>query len=158
MFELNMKPTRSNCFEIRSSDDALTTIDCRNEKHSQFELAGVTYSIEREPRWGDWVLSRDGHELCRATKPSAFSSRTQLALATSNRRLDLQAASTFGASYRVLEKECEVAFIQARGFFRRRGECRFAEDIDATLQVFVCWMTGVYWKRADDAAAATPSV
>ena len=86
MFELNMKPTRSNCFEIRSSDDALTTIDCRNEKHSQFELAGVTYSIEREPRWGDWVLSRDGHELCRATKPSAFSSRTQLALATSNRR------------------------------------------------------------------------
>ena len=104
------------------------------------------------------MLSLDGETLCRATKPSAFSSRTQFSVKRDLRTLELKSASTFGSNYRVTSNDREVAFVQARGFFRRRGKCRFEEFIAPPVQILICWLTAVYWARADDLANATPTV
>ena len=112
---------------------------------------GINHRVYREGVMsGDFVMTRDGLELARATKPSAF--RSTFIVAWNGREYTLKRKSMWRRAFVLLDGETELGSVAKTSLWTRDA----AIDLPATwplpIRVFVIWLALIMWKRDANAA------
>ena len=118
-----------------------------SESRSEFALEGRSYEIRREPGWGDFVLWSGDEEVARATKHSALKSTFTVRIGEEEYQL---LSPGLGSSFELRHGEATVGNVRARGFFATRGDVSLPDDLTPAQQLFVLWLVGIMWARAED--------
>ncbi len=122
------------------------------ESRSEFELDGTAYGIQREPGWGDFVLSSSDGELGRATKHSALTSTFTVRFDEAEYTL---VSPGLKSSFELRKGDAAVGSIRAAGFWAIRGEVDLPDELSAPRQLFVLWLVAIMWVRAEETAAVS---
>jgi len=115
-------------------------------------VEGINYRVYRESAMGDFVLTRDGAVLARATRPSAF--RRSFTLDHNGRQYTLRAKAPFRRAFVLLDGTREIGSLVPDSAWTRKSTVHLPDGWPLPLTVYAIWLTIILWKRDSDGAAA----
>ncbi|ANM31490.1 hypothetical protein ABI59_20850 [Acidobacteria bacterium Mor1] len=138
-------------YDVVAGGSPLATLRT-HESRSEFVLGGTTYGIQREPGWGDFVISSDEGEIGRATKHSALTSTFTVTFDDTEYTL---VSPGLKSSFELRTGEATVGAVRAGGFWAIRGEVDLPDELSTARQLFVLWLVAIMWVRAEETAAVS---
>jgi len=118
-------------------------------------VEGINYRVYRESAMGDFVLTRDGAVLARATKPSAF--HRSFTLDYDGKQYTLCAKAAFRRAFALLDGTREIGALVPDSAWTRKATASLPDDWPLPLAVFAIWLTIILWKRDSDGAVVAAS-
>jgi hypothetical protein len=116
-------------------------------------VSRVTYTIRRDGLVGPFVMQApDGSVVESAVKPSVL--RRQFVLTQGGLEYVLKATGIFRRQYEVFREGSRIGTVVPQSWLQRRARAQFAEEMPATLQAFLIWLSCLLWKRDADAVAS----
>lgn len=112
----------------------------------------TSYEARREQLFsGRFLLERNGETVAYAEKPSAM--RRQFEVFFGKLRLELESESAFRRAFVVRMGDTVVGSIRPETALRRRAVIDLPDELPRPLQVFLCWLVLLLWKRSSDSAS-----
>lgn len=155
MFEAKPVGVFSRAYELEAQEHLAASLKLAWLKEAgEILVDGQSFKLYREG-WmsGAFVLEKDGQEMLRAVKLSAF--RSQFDLEIDSRFYSLKRASFFGGTFSVVHQGAVVGTIRRAGLFTQRALIDLPSDWPIPIQAFVFWLVVLLWNRQASAAAAS---
>jgi len=153
MFEARPVGLFSRAYELEAQEHLAALLKLSWLKEAgELSIDGKLFNLYREG-WmsGAFVLEKDGQEVVRAVKLSAF--RSQFDLEIDSRFYSLKQASLFGRTFSVVHQGAVVGTIRRAGLFTQRALIDLPSDWPIPIQAFVFWLVVILWNRQASAAA-----
>ncbi|MGB6536318.1 MAG: hypothetical protein WBF58_10185 [Xanthobacteraceae bacterium] len=127
-------------------------IECaRMWERATITIGGTSCSAAREARMsGAFYLEANGVRLANAEKSSAM--HRLFTMQVGGRTLVLKAASTFGRTFVLTERETQIGSIAPLGWFTRKCRAELPDDLAPEVQAFLIWLFIILLRRQQQAA------
>jgi len=141
-------------FAVMRGDRTIAVLDLNSwRERADILIEGVTHRVFREGAFsGDFIIEREGHELARATKPSAF--RHTFIVHYNGRDYTLRRQSAWRRTSVLMEGERVIGVISPESAWTRRADADLPSDWPVAIKAFVMWLVIILWKRDAESAAA----
>ena len=117
----------------------------------ELTIRGSSYRVYRESLMGPFLLEAADTILARAEKPSALY-RTLVVL-HADKKYTLEARSSWGNKFVLLEDGKEVGSVHPEGSLKRKALGDLPEEIPLPVRIFMLWLVMILWRRSDSASS-----
>ena len=139
-------------YHIHEGARRVATVDVAwVRERARVDIAGIEYELGREGlARGAFFLRREGVDLVRASKPSAFLRRFEIDCG--GVRFGLRARGPFSRGFVVVDGRQVLGGIAPERIFSRKATVNLPKSMPLEVQVFLAWLVIVMWKRASNAS------
>lgn len=140
-------------FSLTSGDRTIARLDFSSwRERGDIVIRDVTYRVFRASAFGgDFIIETAGHELARASKPSAF--RSTIVLQFNGREYTLRQPSIWRREFVIEDDDQQLGTITPANMWTRHATADLPADWPEPVATFAVWLILLMWKREMEAAA-----